>query len=87
MIEVHTMKTAISVEDQLMIAAGRVAREIGVSRSRLFSLALEDYLRKREQERIVEQLDQSYGGESDAAEKRTVARLKTKFRPVMKERW
>ena len=81
------MKTAISVNDQLMTAADRTAREIGVSRSRLFSIALEDYLRKREQESIVEQLNQVYGNKPDASEKRTSARLKTKFRRTIKERW
>lgn len=86
-IGMHTMKTAISVDDQLMIAADRAAREIGVSRSRLFSLALKDYLRKRQQDKIVEQLNQVYGSKPDAAKKRTAARLKTKFRRTIKERW
>ena len=81
------MKTVISVDDQLMIAADRTAREIGVSRRRLFSIALEDYLRKREQDGTVEQLNQVYGNKPDAAEKRTSGRLKTKFRRTIKERW
>jgi metal-responsive CopG/Arc/MetJ family transcriptional regulator len=87
MIEVHTVKTAVSVDNQLMIEADRAAREAGISRSRLFSLALEDYLRKRKHYHIVEQLNRVYGSEPDAAEKRTAARLKTKFRRTVKERW
>ena len=83
----HTMKTAISLDDRLMIAADRVAREIGVSRSRLFSLALEAYLRNRDHEAIEAQLNQVYGNESDAVDKRTTARLKTKFRRTIKESW
>ncbi len=81
------MKTAVSLDDRLMIAADRMAREIGVSRSRLFSLALEEYLRKREHDRILEQLNRVYSGESDAAEKRVAPRLKMKFRSTIKERW
>jgi metal-responsive CopG/Arc/MetJ family transcriptional regulator len=81
------MKTAISLDDGLMTAADHAAREIGVSRSRLFSMALEEYLRKREQDRILAQLNRVYGGESDAAEKRVALRLKTKFRSTIKERW
>jgi metal-responsive CopG/Arc/MetJ family transcriptional regulator len=83
----HTMKTAISLDDSLMTEADRAAREIGVSRSRLFSLALEEYLRKREHDRILAQLNLVYGSESDAGEKRVPARLKTKFRSTIKERW
>ena len=44
MIQVNTMKTAVSVDDELITEADRAAREMGVSRSRLFSLALEAYL-------------------------------------------
>src|SRR5438552_3469195 len=82
-VKVHTMKIAISVDDQLIIAVDRAAREIGVSRSRLFSLALEGYLRNLKHQRIVEQLNQVYGSESDAAETLTAARLKTKFRSTI----
>jgi metal-responsive CopG/Arc/MetJ family transcriptional regulator len=81
------VKTAISLDDRLMIAADRAAREIGVSRSRLFSLALEEYLRRREHDRIVEQLNRVYGSESDPAEKGVGPRLKKKFRSTIRERW
>jgi len=63
------MRTAISVDDELMIAT------------------LKDYLRKRQHDSIVEQLNQVYGSEPDAAEKRSATRLKTKFRRTVRERW
>jgi len=81
------MKTAISVDDQLVMAADRAAREIGISRSRLFSLALQDYLRNREHHRILEELNRVYGGDTQQAEKRVAKRLKAKFRPTIKENW
>jgi metal-responsive CopG/Arc/MetJ family transcriptional regulator len=83
----HTMKTAISVDDDLITEADRTAREMGVSRSRLFSLALESYLRNREHERILEQLNRVYAGESGAVDKRLAARIKGKFRRAIQENW
>jgi len=41
------MKTAVSLEDELPIRADRTARQMGIRRSRLLSLPLESYLRKR----------------------------------------
>jgi len=35
------MKTAISIDDQLLQDADRAAKRMGLSRSRLFSLALQ----------------------------------------------
>jgi metal-responsive CopG/Arc/MetJ family transcriptional regulator len=83
----HTMKTAISVDDDLITEADRTAREMGVSRSRLFSLAIESYLRNRERERILEQLNRVYAGESGVADKRMAVRIKGKFRRAIQEKW
>ena len=81
------MKTAISLDDHLLDEANRTARKMGLSRSRLFSLALEDYLRHRRQEQMVEQLNQVYSDQADPAEARTARGMKTKFRRTIKERW
>jgi metal-responsive CopG/Arc/MetJ family transcriptional regulator len=83
----HTMKTAISVDDDLIAEADRTAREMGVSRSRLFSLAIESYLRNREHEKILKQLNRVYAGEAGAVDKRLAARIKGKFRRAIQENW
>ena len=81
------MKTAVSVDDELITEADRAAREMGVSRSRLFSLALEAYLRNREQARILEQLNRVYTDEARTADQRMAKRLKAKFRETIVENW
>jgi metal-responsive CopG/Arc/MetJ family transcriptional regulator len=81
------MKTAVSVNDRLLEEADRTARRMGLSRSGLFSRALEDFLRHRRQEEMVEQLNRVYGRGPDAEERRTATRMKAKFRGVIRERW
>jgi metal-responsive CopG/Arc/MetJ family transcriptional regulator len=81
------MKTAISVEDELLKEADRFAHRLGVSRSRLLSLALRDYLTQRRDEEIIEQLNQVYGGERDPEEARVTRQMKAKFRRVIQDRW
>lgn len=81
------MKTAVSLEDSLLIEADRTAREIGVSRSRLFSMALESYLAERRARKILDQLNEAYADEPTVEEKRTVSRMKKKFSATVREQW
>jgi hypothetical protein len=81
------MKTAISVEAELLTEADRTARELGLSRSRLFSIALEAYLRDRRQQETLERLNRAYAGKPDPTNGPIVKRMKTKFRSTIRDRW
>jgi predicted transcriptional regulator len=81
------MKTAISLDSDLLQRADQTARAMGLTRSRLFSLAIEDYLRRRQQQNMIEQLNQVYSDEAQPTEARTAKRMKAKFRSVIKDRW
>jgi metal-responsive CopG/Arc/MetJ family transcriptional regulator len=78
------MKTPISLKD-LMMKADRTARQMGVSRSRLFSIALEACLRKRRNREILGQLNKVYADEPSPAERRTVAGMKNRLRKTISE--
>ena len=81
----ESMKTAISVDDSLMEQADEAARDLGLSRSGLIADALRDYLRKRRQTRISEQLDKAYANVPSPDERRLVRKLRTKL-PIQ-DRW
>jgi predicted transcriptional regulator len=51
------MKVAVSVPDEVFQAGERLARRLKVSRSRLYSDALVDYLRSRDDAWITAELD------------------------------
>jgi metal-responsive CopG/Arc/MetJ family transcriptional regulator len=79
------MKTAISVDDSLMRQADEAARELGMSRSGLIADALRDYLQKRRQAQITEQLNRAYAQEPAPHEQQLVRKLRTKMRVA--DRW
>jgi metal-responsive CopG/Arc/MetJ family transcriptional regulator len=58
-----------------------------VSRSRLFALALRNYLRRRQQEQLIEQLNRVYAGKPDLSTNRITTRIKNKFHALLTERW
>ena len=81
------MKTAISIEDDLLQEADRTARLLGLSRSRLFALAVGDFLHRRQREQMILRLNEVYGDGSEPAEKRLLKGIKAKVRPTVKDRW
>jgi predicted transcriptional regulator len=81
----NSMKTAISVDDELMEQTDAAARDLGLSRSGLIAEALRGYLRQRAQARTTERLNQAYAGRPSENEMRLVRRLKTKV-PVA-DKW
>jgi metal-responsive CopG/Arc/MetJ family transcriptional regulator len=80
------MKTAISMEDDLLAEADRMAKRIGVSRSRLLSLAVRDYLTRHRQQQMTERLNEIYR-RNNAEDAELAGRMKAKFRQAIKDRW
>jgi metal-responsive CopG/Arc/MetJ family transcriptional regulator len=54
------MKTAISLPDALYIDVERTAKSMGIPRSKLFAIALEEFINHHKTERITEQLNEVY---------------------------
>ncbi len=80
------MKTAISIRDDIFEAAERVALEMGISRSELYSKAVELFVSRHENERVTERLDAVYGeaGSSSVLDG-TLATLQTLSLPTDEE--
>ena len=58
------MKTAVSIPDPIFHAAESLAKRLGMSRSELFSRALEAYLEAHKRDSVREALDAIYSQES-----------------------
>ncbi len=54
------MKTAISLPDSVFEAAEALAQELGVSRSELYTKALQSYLQKHNRNQTLIQLNEVY---------------------------
>jgi predicted transcriptional regulator len=81
------MKTAISVDDDLLMKADSTAQGMGISRSRLFSIALENYLRERRKADILERLNKAYAGDPPPDERRMLAAIKKSLQATIKRPW
>lgn len=62
------MKTAISVRDPLFARAEKYAKREKISRSKLFSDAVEEYLEKREAGDLAANLNEVYSKEDSSVD-------------------
>lgn len=60
-----TVKTAISIPDELFAAGDRLARRLGLSRSELYARALSRYLAGADDSDVTDALDQVYADDGD----------------------
>ena len=56
-----SMKTAISIPDDLFDSADELARRMGMSRSRLYAEAVSEYVPKHRDQDVTRRLDEVYG--------------------------
>jgi len=62
------MKTAISIPDEVFVAADALAERLGVSRSHLYASAVAEYVAKHQDAKVTERLDAVYGAASSAVD-------------------
>ncbi|MDF3822654.1 ChpI protein, partial [Leptospira sp. 96542] len=59
------MKTAISIPDDLFVSAENTAKKLGIPRSRLFAIAIEEFIQNHAKENITEILNKVYSKSSN----------------------
>jgi len=83
----ENVKTAISIQKSLFEQAEDLARKLKVSRSRLFVMALEDYLRRQQNQELLAQINAAYADEPDPVEQSLRRKLKRQHRKVVEGEW
>jgi metal-responsive CopG/Arc/MetJ family transcriptional regulator len=81
------VKTAVSLPEDLYERAEALARSLKTSRSRLYALALEEYLRRHEEERLVEQINAVCDAADANSDERLIAGHRRLHREVVEGEW
>ena len=74
------VKTAISLEKELFDQVNKLSKEMNVSRSRFFALAVDDYLRRYESKKLLDEINSAYSDIPNEEEKRITHAMKQKQR-------
>ena len=83
----ETVKTAISIQKPLFERAEELARKLKVSRSRLFALALEEYIRRQENQEMLERINAAYGDGPDPEEEAWLRFALDSQRRLVEDEW
>ena len=80
-----TVKTAISIREDLFAEAEQLAKELGVSRSQVFAMALEDFIVRRRNRQLLEALNRAYADEPTDEEQALLRAVRRVQREVADE--
>jgi len=83
----ENIKTAISLNKSLFAQANLLARKLKVSRSRLFVIALEDFIREQENRELLAKINTVYAGEPDESEKLLRRKTRKSHRRLVEGQW
>ncbi len=81
------VKTAISLQKSLFEKIDDLARELQISRSRLFVLAVEDFIRRHENQQLLEDLNAAYDDAPDPEEQTLRQNMRSQHRQMVKGQW
>ena len=83
-----SIKTAVSLPDTLFAQVELVAQELQLSRSGLFTVAIEDFLRRYENRKLLEAFNAAYAEEHDEEERDALQQMnKRRQQLVAEESW
>ena len=82
------VKTAISLQESLFAQAESLEHDLNVSRSRLFVLALENFIREYQDRKLFEQINAAYDSdEVDEAEQERLRQSTRQYRRLVEGEW
>ncbi|MCX7840760.1 MAG: hypothetical protein N2559_15100 [Anaerolineae bacterium] len=85
-ITVQNVKTAISIQRSLFEQAETLARRMKISRSRLFVLALEEYIRRQQNRELLNKINAAYADETET-ERNARRKMRRTHRRIVEGEW
>lgn len=83
----RNVKTAISIEKSLFAEADDLAKKLKVSRSRLYVLALEDYVRRQHNRELLARINAMCVSEPDPSEQALRRKARHRHRRIVEGEW
>jgi metal-responsive CopG/Arc/MetJ family transcriptional regulator len=80
-----SIKTAISIEKPIFEQMNILAKDLNISRSRVFALAAEEFIQRRKNSELLESLNKAYGDLSESEP--IVPRMRSRHYKMVKDQW
>src|SRR5262245_23506749 len=86
-ITMANVKTAISIQQSLFEQVEALARELHISRSRLFAIAMEDFMQRYENQRLLARINDAYADTTTPDEQALLRRMRRQQRQMVEGEW
>ncbi len=83
----RAIKTAISIGKDLLEQAEKMARSMKVSRSKLFVIALQDFIEHQKNKELLAQINEAYAEEPGASEQALRRKSRRQHRRMVEGEW
>lgn len=82
-----TVKTSISIQKSLFEQAESLAQQLNISRSHLFGLAIETFIKNRQNQMLLDQINKAYSDDPDPSEKVRLSKMRNQHRKLVENEW
>ena len=83
-----SVKTAISMQEELFKEVNKLAGELHVSRSRLFVMAVQDFIKKKESHNFLSKINNAFSDHPDSEEIKIQSNMRKKqAKKLEREPW
>jgi len=82
-----SVKTAISLQKPLFDQVEALAEKLNVPRSRIFALAVEEFVRRHQNQRLLQRINEAYEDAPDLAETAFRRRMRRQHRQIVEGEW
>lgn len=82
-----TIKTAISIQKSLFEQAESLAQQLNMSRSHLFGLAIETFIKNHQNQTLLNEINQAYSDEPDTTETARFSKMRKSHRKLEEDEW
>jgi metal-responsive CopG/Arc/MetJ family transcriptional regulator len=79
------VKTAISLDEELFLKVNDLANNLHISRSKVFTLAVQDYVKKQENQALLARLNEVYKDLPIEEERKTLKSMRGKQKQLIQE--
>jgi metal-responsive CopG/Arc/MetJ family transcriptional regulator len=82
-----TIKTAISIQKSLFEQAENLAKQLNMSRSHLFGVAIETFVKNHQNQILLDEINQAYSDQPDPNEIVRLSKMRNQHRKLVENEW
>jgi metal-responsive CopG/Arc/MetJ family transcriptional regulator len=82
-----TIKTAISIQKTLFDQAENLAQQLNISRSHLFGIAIENFIKSYQSQTLLDEINKAYDDQPDKNEQDRLVQMRKQQRKLVEGEW